>query len=252
MVKLGLLSSRLSYWAALSASRPRRAAVAGPLMVLALLAGCTTAPQVHETTQHQVLALATGDLEMHGLAFVTPSTVTGQEQDIQALSFTFAEVLRRERPQVRCLALPETLGAVNRAGFADEYRDMYVGYRDTGIFRRDALRRLAEITGVRYVAQLKLAGFRQGSSTRWSLLGVRLLVTRDATVRLFFQVWDAEQGVIAWEGVEELLHSEEAFTERNITFRTVIEQAATNLIARLPVHESPKPAATPAEPPATR
>lgn len=223
--------------------RAHRCTWLGTLLLLAALGGCSNMPQMHQTAQHRTLTLAAGDLETHGLAFVTPSTVTGQEQDIQALAFTFAEVLRRERPQVRCLALPETLGAVNRAGFADEYRQMYVGYRDAGIFRHDTLRQLAEITGVRYFAQLKLAGFRQNSDTRWSFLGVRMLVTKQATVRLFFQIWDAEEGTIAWEGVEELIQSEERFSERNITFHGVVEQAASNLIARLPSQERAKPAA---------
>ena len=54
---------------------------------LALLAGCgTMGSQVVPTTVHKTLSLKAGDLQRDGLAFLTPSTVTGQEQDKLALA----------------------------------------------------------------------------------------------------------------------------------------------------------------------
>lgn len=79
-------------------------------------------------------------LEQSGIAFATPSTVTGQEEEKQALALTFADVLKRERPNVRCTTLAETLGAVNHAGLAEDYRRMYADYRHSGLFERDVLR----------------------------------------------------------------------------------------------------------------
>jgi len=46
-------------------------------------------------------------------------------------------VLKEKRPDIRCVALAETLSAVNRAGLAERYKEMYIDYRDTGLFKKD-------------------------------------------------------------------------------------------------------------------
>jgi hypothetical protein len=214
--------------------RLSRCLLAVTVVLLSALTGGCFSPQLHTVTEHQSLTLRAGELEAHGLAFITPSTVTGQEEDKQALAFTFAEVLSKTRSSVRCVRLPETLGAVNRAGLTEDYKRMYRDYRDTGIFQRELLRRVGEATGARYLAQLKMSGFSQGSQGRWSFLGIRMVDTKIATLRLFFQIWDSREGTIAWEGVQELTHAVDSYEVINITFRAASEQAAHNLIARLP------------------
>ena len=203
------------------------------LLGITLVLGCGL-PQVHSSAQHRSISLEPHDLETYGIAFITPSTVTGQEEEKQAVALTFAQVLKEQRPAVRCVTLPETLGAVNQAGLAEEYKRMFEDYRDTGIFERSILQKVGEVTATRYVAQLKLAGFSQGSRSRLSLLGLRVLETKYADIRLFFQIWNTKDGTIAWEGVEELKYATEAITEKTITLRTVLEEVAENLIGRLP------------------
>lgn len=195
--------------------------------------GCAT-HQIHGLVQQRAISLKPGELQTFGMAFITPSTVTGQEEDKQALALTFAEVLIAERPAVRVVTLPETLGAINRAGLAEKYKVMYEDYRDTGIFKRDILRKVGEATGTRYLVQLKLASFLQGSQNRWGFLGIRMLDTKSASIRLFLQIWDSEDGTIAWEGNEELNYAFDTSRERAVTFKTVVETTARNLIAHLP------------------
>lgn len=202
-------------------------------LALCLLYGCIT-PQVHSTAQHQAISLTSNDLSHDGLAFITPSTVTGQEEEKQAVALSFAEVLKEERPEIRCVSLPETLSMINRAGLADDYKRMYADYRDTGIFHRDILHKVGEEIGTRYVAQLKLAGFSQGFKGRFSAFGMRLMGTKHTNIRLFLQIWDTTDGTIAWEGIQELNYAVDAVTEGTITLRTVVQEAARNLIARLP------------------
>jgi hypothetical protein len=204
-------------------------------VVAGMLTGCGGITQVHSKASHQSLSLQPGDLEAYGLAFITPSTVTGQEEEKQSVAFTFAEVLKRRRPMIRCVTLAETLSFVNKAGFSDEYREMYIDYRDTGIFKRPTLSKVADVTGTTYIAQLKLQGFHQGASGRFGVFGLRLVETKFATVRLFFQIWNAQQGTIAWEGIQELNLSVEASDERTVTLQAIVAKAAENLIARLPV-----------------
>lgn len=204
------------------------------LAVLCLaLAGCY-GTQIYPTLQEQRISLSPGDLEAGGVAFITPSTVTGQEQETQGLALIFADVLKQARPGLRVVTLAETLGAVNRAGLADAYKHMYNDYRDTGLFSAQVLRKVGGATGARYMAQLKLQGFEQGSRDRFGILGIRIVETKYAHIRLFLQVWDSRESTIAWEGMQEMRQSSDTMTEEPVMLRAVLERTARDLIARLP------------------
>lgn len=207
--------------------------VCAVLVLAPLLSACTT-PQIHGLTSAQVISLKPQELQTAGMAFITPSTVTGQEEDKQALALAFIDVLHDRRPEIHAISLAETLSIINRAGLAKAYRQMVDDYRYTGLFDRDALQQLAKVAGVRYLAQLKLSGFRQVSKSRWGFLGVRLIDTQMTDMRLFLQIWDSQDGSIAWEGVDELSYARDAFSEKEITFRDAVQESARNLVGRLP------------------
>lgn len=204
------------------------------LIVLVLLSGCSSSPVYYPILREQVISLSKGDLEAAGIAFITPSTVTGQEQEKEAVALTFTDVLKTERPALKVSTLAQTLGAVNKAGIADSYKRMYEEYRDTGLFSADALRRVGAATGSRYVAQLKLQSFNQSSKNRLGVFGLRLVDTQYADVRLFLQIWDSRDGSIAWEAMQELRIARESTTEEPVMLRAVIEHSARELITRLP------------------
>ena len=107
-------------------------------------------------------------------------------------------------------------------------------FENTGLFNKETLDKVGKATGTRYLAQLKLSDFNQGTIGRWSFLGLRMSQTKYAETRLFFQIWDSVDGTIAWEGVEEVNYSRDTASEKAVTFRTVIETAAQELIAQLP------------------
>ena len=204
------------------------------LVLLLVLAGCSTSPHFYPTLQQQTVSLGKGDLEAAGIAFITPSTVTGQEQEREGVALTFADVMRRTRPALKVITLAETLGAVNRAGLADDYRDMYQHYRATALFPAGVLRQIGQATGARYLAQLKLQGFSQGSKSRFGVLGLRLVETQYADVRLFLQIWDSRDGSIAWEAMQELRISLDSTRDEPVMLRDLLERSARDLVARLP------------------
>ncbi len=212
---------------------PSRAPAGFACALVLMLAGCFGA-QVYPTLQEYRISLDKGDLEAAGVAFITPSAATGQEEEKQAVAFTFADVMKRDRPRIRVVTLAEALGAINKAGLANAYKRMYDDYHDTGLFNRDMLHKLGAVTGARYIAQLKLQRFGQGEKERFGVLGLRIVETRFANIRLFLQIWDSEDGTIAWEGMQETHYSHDTVTEKAVTLRTVVEYTAGNLIARLP------------------
>lgn len=207
-----------------------------PMMVLAvtLLSGCAVTSQSHTTNQAFATHMEPQVLVTSGIAFITPSSVTGQEEDKQALALSFTEVMKRVRPDLHIVSLPETLGSINRAGLTGDYKQMFEDYPLTGIFNRDTLQKVSHVTGARYLAQLKLGGFRQESKSRWGMFGFRIIETKSASLRLYLQIWDGENGLIAWEGGQELISAHESLREDTISFKTAVEQAAVELIARLP------------------
>ncbi len=208
----------------------------GWLMLLAMVSMASSCflPQVYDSTDHHLISLSADDLSKQGIAFLTPSTITGQEEEKQAIALIFAEVLSKERPAVRCVGLPETLNALNRAGLADNYKHMIDEYRNTGLFGHDMLQKVGEATKTGYVAQLKLMTFVQGSSDRFGFLGLRMIVTKYSHLRLFFQIWNIRTGSIAWEGVHEMHYAVDTITENTVTLKTTIAKAARDIIKLLP------------------
>jgi len=213
-----------------------RLALASGLVLATLAGGCSTL-QHHGTVTVAtagVPGLKPGDLRESGIAFITPSTVTGQEQDRSTLSLIFTQVFSELRPETRVSTLGETLGRINGAGMAEEYKRMLAGLVGAELLDRQSLADVARVTGVRYVAQLKMAAFRQESQDRFGFLGLHLVDTRKANIRLSLQIWNSADGTVAWEGAEELYLAVESLEASPISFRRMVETAAREIIGKIP------------------
>jgi hypothetical protein len=189
---------------------------------------------IHSNSHHHDISLASEQLYAEKFAFITPSTITGQEEDKQALALIFTEALAQMYPDIHYISLAETLSAVNKAGLTDEYRQMYEHYRYTGIFKRSTLQKIGQVSGARYVVQLKLAGFEQGTEGRFGLLGWRIVDTKFAKIRLFVQVWDTAEGAIVWEATHEMNYAYDTIQETNVTFRNIVNVSAQEVLQLLP------------------
>jgi hypothetical protein len=209
------------------------AALAGTAILL-LLAACSSTPQIQRSLDYEDFSLSPGDLAAHGVAFITPSSITGHEQDRQTVAFLFAQVLRQERPEIPVVTLAETLSRVNAAGLATEYRDMLDHMGATGVLPGEFLSKIGEVVGARYVVMLKLAQFQAESSNRFGLFSFRLVTTKIATLRMFYQVWDTENASIAWEGSQELTLAYDTVKENVVTFESMVTEVARDLIERMP------------------
>jgi hypothetical protein len=202
-----------------------------------LMAACTSTAQMYGSqlvTDPSNALLQRGQLESFGIAFVTPSTVTGQEDDKPALALAFAKTLKERRPATRVVPLTETLGSVNRIGLSEDYKRMIVEYRDSGLLDRTALAELGKATGARYVALLNMAAFQQSYHDRFGVFGLRVLQTKDANIRITLQIWNSEDGSVVWEGVQELHMANETAAEDAVSFGSVVQAAAEELIAKIP------------------
>lgn len=215
-------------------SSPHAIARAIAAIVIGLLLSACASVQVFPVSSSRAISLAPGDLDKHGIAFITPSAATGREEEKQAVAFVFADVMKHQGNGMRVVALSETLSAINRANLADAYKRMYDDYRDTGLFNRNMLERIGKVTSARYIAQIKLQEYGVGAKERFGMLGLRIIETRYARVRLFLQIWDSRDGAIAWEGLEEIIYAHERVNEEPVAFQKAVARAAQHLIDRLP------------------
>jgi len=213
---------------------PRALAAIAAATTLYMLAACSSSPQVQRSLDYEDFSLAPGDLAAQGIAFITPSSITGHEQDRQTVAFLFAQVLREERPEIPVVTLAETLSRINAAGMAIEYRDMLDHMDATGVLPGAFLAKVGEVTGVRYVVMLKLAQFQSESSRRLGLFGFRLVTTRIATLRVVYQIWDTQTASIAWEANQELTLAFDTVKEEVVTFESMVNKVARELIAQMP------------------
>jgi hypothetical protein len=74
-----------------------------------------------------------------------------------------------------------------------------------------------------------LAGFSQFTSSRLSILGLRIFQTRISTMRLSVQLWDTRSGEMAWEASGEATLATEDVRELRIPF----EEIAARLWGRM-------------------
>lgn len=215
--------------------RARAAARVACLLGAAVaLAACGVTDQLRYEGQQSNLSLAADDLERHGVGFLTPAAATGREADKQALAQAFASALAAARPGVKVVPLPAVLSEVNAADLDQQYKRMYRDYLETGILEGSVLKRIGEISGARYLAQLSLAEFQQQSRGRFSLLGLRMVDTKQASLRVFLQLWDSETGGVAWEGSGELNYAYESAAENPTPFLEASGLAAGRLYQDLP------------------
>ena len=199
------------------------------LLCVVFFSACASST-MHTSEDHQILSITPDALRQGGIAFITPSTITGREQDRRSLALTFTEVFREIQPEVKVVTLPETVAALNHAGLLKHYRAMLQDYTRIGIFDPEGLKKVSAATGVRYLAQLKLASFKQETNARFQLFGFRLLETKRASIRVFLQIWDGQTGNVAWEGYQEMSFSNDTYSEEGVTFRDITREIAKDLI----------------------
>jgi len=203
---------------------------------VALMAGCSTLQENGTLTiaAPRADSLKANELDSYGIAFVTPLTVTGQEQDRASLALIFSQVLQQMRPGVHVVPLTETLGDINHAGLADDYKRFMANYHGGELLDKSSLKQISQATGARYIAELKMASFLQESEDRFGVLGLHLVDTKKSSIRLSLQIWNSEDGSIAWEGAHELYLASDTLIAKPISFRTVVEASARKLVARIP------------------
>ncbi|HLU04919.1 MAG TPA: hypothetical protein VKZ91_00055 [Woeseiaceae bacterium] len=208
------------------------------LLATVSMAGCASTAQLSADTEATDFSLNPEAFRSGGIGFLTPISATGHEASRTALALAFASSLSDAREDLRIVSLAEVLSAVNSAGLSAAYKSMIEDYKATGIMEKERLRQVGEVSDARYLGLLELADFDQAVNKRFSVGGLRLLDTKLASIRVSWQIWDSDSGTIAWEGTDEIHYAYDTGRERPVSFGFVAGQAATNLIAQIPLDET--------------
>ncbi len=203
------------------------------LLLLTSLFSCAL-DQEYSKSSHNADSLTLTTLSANGVALISPTTITGHEEDTQALALTFATTFADNNPQIPLVKLSQTLSLLNEQNLSDNYKHMYDIYRDTGILQKATLKQIGMATNARFIVLLKLSQFNQDSKSRFSFLGLRVLQTNKTNIRLFMQIWDSENGRISYEASEELTQAHDSSSSKPITFEEIVATAATNLLKGIP------------------
>jgi len=198
------------------------------------LSGCAATGQLSKNTETTDFSLDPAALDAGGIGFLTPISATGQEADRVGLAIAFADQVAEERADLHVVRLAEVLSAVNEAGLAAEYKQMMTDYQATGLLEKETLRQVGDASGARYLGLLGLARFSQNTNKRFSIGGLRLMDTKEATLRISWQIWDSQTGAIAWEGSDEINYAYDTGRERPVNLAYVTGEAARAMVAEFP------------------
>jgi hypothetical protein len=112
-------------------------------------------------------------------------------------------------PQVRGIANHEITNTINEKDRVAEYVDLISGFGQSGILERGRLERIGSAIGCRYVFLPGLAEYNQVIIDRLQISGWKFIQSRVITLRLWLQLWDAQEGQILWESSGEITAASE-------------------------------------------
>ena len=173
-------------------------------------------------------------LEEGGVTFVAARVSFGDETLGGVLVEGLVRVLWERLPADRAVHPNLLAGLLNEADLAHDYAQMLDEYDDTHILDRKILRAVSEASGVRYVAVPILVDLREQTSTRFSVLGVRIGKTASAHARFQLQIWDAHTGRVSWEGLSDLTIAYEMIRENPVRLEETVEVTWRSLLDQIP------------------
>ena len=177
------------------------------------------------------------DLNGIPIALLQTAVVSRSGQLIEfrsAVSDLLEEAFRVHRPDRKIIPTREVLSRINQTHLTRKYAEMLRTYEITGILDRDVLRALGRMMGIRYLLQPRLMHYTERTSVRLSAFGLALISTRETTVKVALQLWDAWTGAILWEGTGQGTVATEVMRATPISFEEVARVACESVVKRFP------------------
>jgi hypothetical protein len=211
------------------------------LSALSALSGCYVSPQSGSLMQRSADARQLYRESDFGLSHLERDGVTSLATRLRFGDETLGQALRQGLVDTLEARLDDGLmhpnlaaSQINEAGLSQSYAEMLDAYDTTHILDRDALHGISQAVGVRYYALPILVNFRETTTSRFSVFGLRLGKTTSANARIQLQIWDGQSGRIVWEGFSDLTLAQETFREGPIVFGDTVRATWESLIDQIP------------------
>ena len=151
------------------------------------------------------------------------------------LDHLLGEVLTKVAPQMHVIHSKDSMSQINQKGLAAEYTQMRVDAEQSYVLNRETLRKIGLAIGARYAFQPRLANFIQAMTDRWNFpgLGVMIMQTRSADLRVSLQLWDTKTGELLWVSMAEGTLQSEAASRDYVYFEDAARVALGSMIADL-------------------
>ncbi len=211
------------------------------LVVMSLvIAGCASGPPAESRFSWEFYSSPT----------ISPDTFTNQavailptvgieydpNQEIyrETLAGLIYTALSKYQDGPRILSLDALRSSINKQELWNDIKLMYGEYQETAVLRRDILAKIGQAAGVRYVILPRLLRYQTETFDRAVILGISFLRTRQSSVDIHAQIWDAETGEAVWEGASEGTIASEVVRGRPASFMAVAKNACESLASKMP------------------
>jgi hypothetical protein len=208
------------------------------LLMLALVTGCLGSIygwQVRTTSTALPPSFSSAALGQEPVAIFGALSMPGLHGNEMALDHLLGEVLRKVAPHMHVISSRDSMSQINQQGLAAEYTQMRIDAEQSYILNRESLRKIGAGIGARYVFQPRLSAFAQAMTDRWTFpaLGILIMQTRSADLRLSLQLWDTKTGELLWVSMAEGTLQSEAASRDYVYFEDTARVALGSMIADL-------------------
>jgi len=176
-------------------------------------------------------------LRDEGVGILFPATGWGEERYGKFIMDIMGEVITRDGKGLKIIPPNKGLELINKGGLVGEYALAKKEYESTGVWNKEFLKKIGRVMGVRYLIQSNMARFEHPTirrSARVNVLGIRVLNTRESTIRLLTQIWDSFYGRVVWEGFIEVSVMDDTLRSKPVRFYEVARLAFEELFSKIP------------------
>ena len=208
----------------------------GGVFMLVSLTSCSSSIygwQVRTNSTEMPPSFHPANLEQDGVAIFPAITAPGLRGNEVGLANYLGQILHKVSPNWKVVSEQETVTRMNRQGLTGEYTRVRNDYDQSNVLDRDALRKLCDAVGARYVFQPRLAAFTQVMQDRWKFpaLDLRLTQTRSSVMRLSLQLWDGETGELLWASIAETTMESEAISQDPVYLEDIARATLGSIVA---------------------
>ena len=161
-----------------------------------MVASCTVTAETTSNTSYEAESFSPDELRQKGLAIMPIQSVQGVEGYRRPFGNEINKTARSTLANAGVITWEESQQRINEVGLVEDYREAIRSYEETSILDQEAVQRMGEVVGKRYLLVVTLAPPQRESE--YIGQGVTM---ETKSVSAYGKVWDAAKGDIAWEGV---------------------------------------------------